>query len=93
MSDSPAQFSPNAIAHFDIAGPDEAVLQRFYHSVFGWRIDAQGPGYALVRTPDGSPDGAVVESEGVSLTVGVTVADVAEAVTAAASAGARSSCR
>jgi predicted enzyme related to lactoylglutathione lyase len=61
------------IVHFDVAGPDEAALQRFYAGVLDWRVEPQGPGYALVRTPEGGPNGAVVEDEAASLTLGVAV--------------------
>jgi predicted enzyme related to lactoylglutathione lyase len=68
------------IVHFDVAGPDEAALHRFYAGVLEWRVEPQGPGYALVRTPDGGPDGAVVEGEPPSLTLGVAVDDLDAAV-------------
>ena len=68
------------IVHFDVAGPDEAALQRFYSGVLDWRVEPQGPGYALVRTPEGGPDGAVVENEAASLTLGVAVDDLDAAV-------------
>jgi len=64
------------IVHFDVAGPDEAALHRFYAGVLDWRVEPQGPGYALVRTPDGGPDGAVVEGSDASLTLGVAVDDL-----------------
>jgi predicted enzyme related to lactoylglutathione lyase len=68
------------IVHFDVAGPDESALQRFYAGVLEWRVEPQGPGYALVRTPDGGPDGALVEGEDASLTLGVAVDDLDAAV-------------
>jgi predicted enzyme related to lactoylglutathione lyase len=68
------------IVHFDVAGPDEAALQRFYAGVLDWRVEPQGPGYALVRTPDGGPDGALVEGADASLTLGVAVDDIEAAV-------------
>ena len=68
------------IVHFDVAGPDEAALQRFYAGVLDWGVEPQGPGYALVRTPEGGPDGAVVENEAASLTLGVAVDDLDAAV-------------
>ena len=64
------------IVHFDVAGPDEAALHRFYAGVLDWRVEPQGPGYALVRTPEGGPDGAVVEGSDASLTLGVAVDDL-----------------
>jgi predicted enzyme related to lactoylglutathione lyase len=77
----------NGIAHFDVFGPEPEALHGFYASVFGWQVDVQGPGYALVRTPAGAPDGAVVESEHAALTIGVVVPDLDAAVAAAEAAG------
>jgi len=77
----------NGIAHFDVFGPEPEALHEFYAGVFGWEIDIKGPGYALVRTPDGAPDGAVVEAEHGGLTVGVVVPDLDAAVAAAQAAG------
>jgi predicted enzyme related to lactoylglutathione lyase len=65
-----------SIVHFDVAGPDEAALQRFYSGVLDWRVESQGAGYALIRTPAGGPDGALVEGEDASLTLGVAVDDL-----------------
>ena len=67
----------NGFGHFDIAGPDLAPLQAFYSDLFGWAITPAGPGYALVGTPDGGPNGALVETPTASLTFGVVVADLA----------------
>jgi predicted enzyme related to lactoylglutathione lyase len=66
----------NGFGHFDIAGPELAPLQRFYTSLFGWNVAARGPGYAMVATPEGSPNGAIVETPTASLTLGVVVADL-----------------
>jgi len=65
------------IAHFDISGPEVERLGPFYSAVFGWKLDQKGPGYSLVETPDGSPNGAVSETPEASLTIGVTVEDLA----------------
>ena len=77
----------NGIAHFDVFGPEPEALHGFYARVFGWEVDVKGPGYALVRTPEGAPDGAVVEAEHAALTVGVVVPDLDAAVAAAEAAG------
>ncbi len=77
----------NSVGHFDIVGPDLDSLQRFYGRVMGWEIDAQGPGYALVRTPAGSPNGAIADAETPSITIGVIVADVEAALGMAVQAG------
>src|SRR4051794_33123335 len=77
------------IVHFDVAGPDEAALHRFYAGVLDWHVTPQGPGYALVRTPDGSPDGAVVEADTAGLTLGIVVEDLDTAVATAETHGGR----
>jgi predicted enzyme related to lactoylglutathione lyase len=77
----------SSIAHFDVAGPDPAALHRFYGGVFGWEVAEQGPGYALVRTPGGGADGAVVEADDASLTIGVAVEDLGAALAAAEALG------
>ena len=41
----------NAVAHFDIGGPDVGALGDFYRSVLGWEPLPQSPGYTLLRTP------------------------------------------
>ena len=84
---TPAEFPMNGVAHFDVAGPDERLLHAFYADVFGWGITARGPGYALVETPPGSPDGAIVESEQASITIGVVVPDLETAIEAAEARG------
>jgi predicted enzyme related to lactoylglutathione lyase len=78
-----------SIAHFDVFGPDLEPLHAFYARVFGWEVDVKGPGYALLHTPEGSADGAIVEAEGAALTVGVTVDDLDAALAAAEAAGGR----
>ncbi len=77
----------NAVGHFDVAGPDAERLGKFYASVFGWRIDVRGPGYALIGTPEGSPGGAIIEAEEAALTIGVVVADLDATIAAAAAQG------
>lgn len=73
----------NAIAHFDIAGPDLDALGDFYRSVLGWEPLPQGPGYALLRTPDNGPNGALNEADTPAVTIGVAVDDPDQAVAAA----------
>ena len=72
MTDHPS----NCIAHFNISGPDGAALRDFYQGIFGWVIEEQGPGYALVETPGASPNGAIIEGEEAALTIGVIVNDI-----------------
>jgi uncharacterized protein len=75
------------IVHFDVSGPDEAALHQFYAGVLDWTVEPQGPGYALVRTPEGGPDGALVETEDAGLTLGVAVDDLEAAVARVADHG------
>lgn len=77
----------DSIVHFEIAGPDEAALHAFYGAVFQWPINPMGPGYALVETPDGSPNGAIREAEQLELTIGVGVDDLTHSLDAATQAG------
>jgi predicted enzyme related to lactoylglutathione lyase len=77
----------NAIVHIDIAGPDVPAQHRFYRGLFEWEVDEKGPGYALLHTPDGSPNGALVEADEGSVTVGIAVADLGGAVDRAVSLG------
>ena len=79
----------NGIAHFDVLGPQPEALHAFYSAVFSWTVEPQGPGYALVRTPAGSPDGAVVESEQAGIVVGIVVQDLEATVAAAEAFGGR----
>ncbi len=67
------EYIHGAVAHFDIAGDEVATLGRFYSSLFNWKIDSKGPGYALIETPDGGPNGAIVEAEQSGLTLGIAV--------------------
>ena len=69
-----------SVAHFDVHGAEEAELHGFYGGLLGWEIDVKGPGYALVRTPEGSPDGAIVGSGARGFVMGVTVEDLSAAV-------------
>jgi predicted enzyme related to lactoylglutathione lyase len=72
-------MSENAIVHFDISGPNEDSVRTFYREVLGWKIEPQGPGYALVETPLGLR-GSLVEAEAPQVTLGVSVVDLAAAV-------------
>jgi predicted enzyme related to lactoylglutathione lyase len=82
-----SSHTPSGIAHFDVLGPDTDALRAFYSEVFGWQVDAQGPGYALVQTPAESPNGALVEAERPGLVVGIVVTDLEAAVAAATANG------
>jgi predicted enzyme related to lactoylglutathione lyase len=77
----------NAIGHFDVSGPDASVLESFYAGVFDWTIDTKGPGYAIIQTPTGSPNGAILEAQDASLTIGVVVPNLDQAMVAAVEKG------
>ena len=77
----------NAIGHFDIAGPDIGPLSEFYNALFGWHIVTGGPGYAMIETPAGGPNGALVENETPSLVVGIVVADLDRVLTTTTAQG------
>lgn len=77
----------NGIGHFDIAGPDFAALSRFYAGVLGWQVTPRGPGYGMISTPEGGPNGALVEAETASLTLGIVVPDLDGALRAAEAEG------
>lgn len=77
----------NGIGHFDIAGPDLAPLSGFYSAVLGWQVTPRGPGYAMVTTPEGSANGALVEAEAASITIGVVVPDLTASLTSAEANG------
>ena len=84
-----ATFTHGALAHFDIAGQDTAATGAFYADLFGWTLDPKGPGYALVTTPDGGPNGAVMEAETPGLTLGIAVTDLDETLAKVDAAGGR----
>lgn len=75
----PAGPGPNAIVHFDICGPGEQDLHRFYGALLGWKVQPQGPGYALVDTPSGLR-GAITDADQATVTLGVAVPDLAAAL-------------
>lgn len=66
------------IGHFDIAGSELESLSQFYVGLFGWNVASRGPGYAQVSTP--GLNGALVEAPEASLTLGVIVDDLDEAL-------------
>lgn len=76
---------PNAICHFDIAGPDIQHLGAFYSAVLGWTANPRGPGYTQLSTPTG--EGALVEAPAASFVVGIVVEDLDLALAKAVEAG------
>ena len=81
------RFIPNGIGHFDIAGPDVGALAGFYRSVFGWTVQPRGPGYTSIETPAGVANGAIVEADDASLTLGIVVPALDAAIAAAVANG------
>jgi predicted enzyme related to lactoylglutathione lyase len=77
----------NGVSHFDVSGPDAVALGRYYSKLFDWTVKSKGPGYALIETPGGSPNGAIVEAENASLTMGVVVSDIDQCVAKAVGEG------
>ncbi|GAA4260247.1 VOC family protein [Dactylosporangium darangshiense] len=75
------------IVHFDVLGSPESAQHRFYADLFGWTVDVKGPGYALVHTPDGGPDGALVDADAPGISLGVAVDDLTAAVERATALG------
>jgi predicted enzyme related to lactoylglutathione lyase len=48
----------NRVVHFEIHAKDSDTAQKFYQSVFGWKITDLGPGmgnYRIVETGDDKP--------------------------------------
>jgi predicted enzyme related to lactoylglutathione lyase len=87
VSDIDQRHVSNAVAHFDIKGPQFDRLSAFYSEVFGWSVALRGPGYASVTTPEGSVDGALVESEEAALTIGIVVPELARSLDVAVAQG------
>ena len=79
--------TPNGFGHFDIAGPELQPLASCYSKLFGWQVTPRGPGYAMVATPEGGPNGAIVETPEPSLVFGVVVPDLDAALVLAAREG------
>src|SRR5438105_9627812 len=48
------------VIHFEVVGKDAAALQRFYSSVFGWKMNTDNPtGYGMVEGEDHSIGGGI----------------------------------
>lgn len=75
------------IVHFEVAGPDEHALHAFYTALFDWPVNPLGPGYALVETIDGCPNGAIREAPSPELTIGVGVDNLEQSVRTATTSG------
>jgi predicted enzyme related to lactoylglutathione lyase len=82
-ADNQRSHVPYGIGHVDIAGPNISALMPFYEQVFGWTVTPRGPGYAMLQTPAGSANGALVELAEPAVTLGVVVPSLADVLTAA----------
>ncbi len=60
------------VVHFEISGKDAPKLQKFYSSLFDWKIDANNPmKYGMVTTGgEGGINGGIMPAQG---PIGVTV--------------------
>lgn len=54
------------VIHFEVIGKDGAALQKFYGSLFDWKINADNPmNYGLVSAGDGGIGGGIgADSQG-----------------------------
>jgi predicted enzyme related to lactoylglutathione lyase len=75
------------VVHIDIAGPDEPAQHRFYAELFGWSVEPREPGYALLRTGEDGPHGALTAAEAASVTIGIAVTDLDESLRRAEALG------
>jgi predicted enzyme related to lactoylglutathione lyase len=51
---------PAPVIHFEVVGKDGAALQKFYSSLFNWKIDANNPmNYGMVEAGQGGIGGGV----------------------------------
>ena len=51
-----------AVVHWEIAGPDSAVLREFYGKMFGWDMTPAGPEYTLVAPVDSGTGGGIMQT-------------------------------
>lgn len=81
----------NPVVHFEVAGGDAAGLQKFYGSLFDWKIDADNPmNYGMVDTSGGIGGGVGPSPDGQKhLTFYVQVADLQAALDKAEKLGAK----
>jgi predicted enzyme related to lactoylglutathione lyase len=49
----PSEGDGPPVDWFEVLGSDAERTQRFYGDLFGWKVDASGPSYALVDTQSG----------------------------------------
>ncbi|MCE5289787.1 MAG: VOC family protein [Nocardiaceae bacterium] len=68
----------HSIVHWEIGGPDGAVLKKFYSEAFGWTVTPVDTNYALVDTGGGLAGGIMQTQPGMPsyVTVYIEVADL-----------------
>lgn len=81
----------NAVMHFEIHGSDGKKLQRFYSSLFGWKIDDSNPmQYGVVTAEGEGIGGGICQSPAApKVTVYVAVDDLKASLEKAKSLGGR----
>lgn len=69
----------HSIVHWEIGGPDGAVLGKFYSEAFGWTVTPADNNYALVDTGGGLPGGIMQTQPGMPsyVTIYIEVTDLA----------------
>ena len=71
----------NKVTHFEVHGKDGEKLQRFYASLFGWKVDANNPmQYGMVSPEQGGIGGGITSGAAPMVTFYVEVADLAAAL-------------
>lgn len=81
----------NPVVHFEIGGPEQDKLSKFYSELFGWDVHTMQPmDYGMVHTnADGKGiEGGIPKQEGPWVTVYVEVPDPQAALDEAVGAGA-----
>ena len=69
---------PNPVVHFEINGPDGPKLQKFYTSLFDWKLELhEEMHYALVQAGEGGIGGGIGETADANyVTIYVSVPDL-----------------
>jgi len=69
------------VMHFEVHGRDGERLQRFYASLFGWKVDANNPmQYGMVSPEEGGIGGGITRSDAPMVTFYVEVAELGAAL-------------
>ena len=87
MTATTQTFTANGVVHFELASPNVQNIGDFYTKIFGWTIESKGPGYSIVKTPDGSINGGLTQSETTHISFAVAVSDLDKSLTDVTNAG------